>query len=179
MAERMRAAEFGALMNRFYREASDVLIASDAYVDNTSGDQVFGIFLPVFAGSDHATRAVDAAREIVRVTEGGGERWIPVGVGVHTGTAFFGTVESGGDFADMTALGDAVNVAARLSSAAKAGEVLATNAVCKAAGLDTRKLARRQLRLKGKSKPIAVRVLREGERRPGPSDRRTRARGSP
>jgi adenylate cyclase len=163
MAERMNATEFGALMNRFFREASDVLVDSDAYVDNTAGDQVFGIYLPVFAGADHASRAVEAALEIVRVTEAGGERWVPVGAGVHTGTAYFGTVESGGDFADMTALGDTVNVAARLSSAAKAGEVLATNAICKAAGLDVRKLERRQLRLKGKSKPIAVRVLRTPE----------------
>jgi adenylate cyclase len=155
MAERMSPAEFGALMNRFYREASDVLIASDAYVDNTAGDQVFGIYLPVFAGTDHARRAVEAALDIVRVTKDA----LPVGVGIHTGTAYFGTVESGGDFTDMTALGDAVNVAARLSSAAPAGEVLATAAICKAAGVESRKLERRQLRLKGKSKPIVVRVL--------------------
>lgn len=147
-------------MNRFYRVASDVLIASDAYVDNTAGDQVFGIYLPVFAGDEHASRAVRAALDIVRVTSSDGKPWIPVGVGVHTGTAFFGTVESGGDFNDMTALGDPVNIAARLSSAARAGEVLATAATCKAAGVESRKLERRELKLKGKSKPITVRVLR-------------------
>lgn len=160
MAEKMRAAEFGALMNRFFRCASDVLIDSHAYVDNTAGDQVFGVYLPVFAGEDHAAQAIDAALGILRATMDNGKPWIPVGAGVHTGTAFFGTVDSKGDFEDMTALGDAVNVAARLSSAARSGELLVTTAAAKAAGIDVRTTEKRELKLKGKSRPLTVRVLR-------------------
>lgn len=60
---------------------------------------------------------------------------------------------------DITALGDNVNVAARLASAASAGEIIASEETCLAAGLDTSSLARRVLQLKGRSQKVAVRVL--------------------
>jgi adenylate cyclase len=165
MAEGMSASAFGRLMNRFYRSATDVLVDSGAYVDKTAGDQVFGIYLPVFAGENHARSAIEAASEILRVTghaQAGGP-WLPVGAGIHTGTAYFGTVaEPDGRFSDMTALGDDVNVAARLSSSAAAGEVLASEKTWKASGLATEGTKGRRLRLKGKTKPVPARALQIG-----------------
>jgi adenylate cyclase len=165
MAEQMSDSEFGELMHRFYRAATDVLVASAAYVDKSAGDQVFGIYLPVFAGGDHARAAIEAGESILRATghaDSDGP-WLPVGAGVHTGTAFFGTVVGpDGAVSDMTALGDDVNVAARLSSAARTGEVLATDVTWAAAGLDTAGTKRRRLTLKGKSKPVPARALQIG-----------------
>ncbi len=112
----------------------------------------------------HAQRAVDAARELLRVTghdEPGGA-WLPVGVGVHTGVAFAGAVGRQGGATDITALGDAVNTAARLASKAGAGEVLVSEATLAAANLDASAWERRELELKGKSEPVPVRVWRAG-----------------
>src|SRR5215470_2828970 len=99
--------------------------------------------------------------ELLRATgHGRGTPWLPVGVGVHTGRAFFGTVSGAdGTFSDFTALGDTVNTAARVASAAQAGEALITEAACGVAGLDLGKLEQRSLRLKGKSEPVTVRVM--------------------
>jgi class 3 adenylate cyclase len=61
--------------------------------------------------------------------------------------------------ADFTALGDNVNIAARLASRVGAGEVLISDAAYHASGLDLGELEQRQLELKGKSEPTGVRVL--------------------
>jgi adenylate cyclase len=83
-------------------------------------------------------------------------------VGVHTGIAYVGTVSgTEGSVQDITALGDNVNVTARLASQAGAGEALVSEAACTAAGLDLRSAEQRQLLLKGKSEPVPVRVLKE------------------
>ena len=62
---------------------------------------------------------------------------------------------------ELTAVGDAVNVAARLASQAVAGEVLVSTDAAAAADLDTTGLERRTLELKGKSlgtEVVSVRV---------------------
>ena len=86
--------------------------------------------------------------------------WAPVGVGINTGEAYFGTVGTSHDLVEITALGDAVNVAARLASQAAAGEVLLSESTVRKAGLDTAGLELRTLALKGKIEPMDVWVIR-------------------
>jgi class 3 adenylate cyclase len=59
----------------------------------------------------------------------------------------------------VTALGDPVNVAARLASAAGAGELLVSAVTARAAGVDDSALEHRELELRGKSERVAVVVL--------------------
>ena len=163
LAEQMSALEFSRLMNRFYTVASDVLIQTDAMVDRLIGDQVIGLYIPGFAGPEHPRRAIQAAQSLLQLT-GHRDRkgpWLPVGVGVHTGLAFVGVVGGMKDSpSDFTALGDNVNITARLAAKASTGEILISDATYVAAGLDLGDLERRQLELKGKSEPAGVRVLR-------------------
>jgi adenylate cyclase len=163
LAEKMSATDFRRLMNRFYDTASRLLIDHDAIVDKFVGDEVVGIFIPGLAGQGHPRNAIDAARALLRET-GHGEAdgpWIPVGAGVHTGTAYVGSVGEG-DVTDFTALGDAVNVTARLASAAGAGEILVTTDAATAAGFAGNGLEQRHLELRGHSAPVDVIVLTEG-----------------
>ena len=60
---------------------------------------------------------------------------------------------------DFTALGDNVNVTARLASQAGPGEILISNAAYAASQLDLGDLEYRELELKGKSEKTGVRVL--------------------
>ena len=103
-----------------------------------------------------------AALAILRATGHADKRgpWVPVGVGVSSGRAWVGVV---GDEKriDITALGDNVNIAARLGGAARAGEALVTVEAAEAAGLDAG-LERRSLELKGKSTPTDVVSLTVG-----------------
>ena len=163
MAENISATEFSALMNRFYGAATDVLIKTDAFIDKLIGDEVMAVYLPMFAGREPARLAVQAAHQLLQATGHGDPDgpWMPVGVGVHTGMAFFGTVSGAeGSVTDFTALGDSVNIGARLASNAGPGEALISEAACAAAGIDLADCEQRALELKGRGEPVNVRVMR-------------------
>jgi adenylate cyclase len=162
LAESMSATEFKQLIDRFYTETTHVLAHKLALIDKLAGDEVSGFFLPSFIGKDFVKAAVEAAQEILRVTGHAAPDgpWAPVGVGINTGVAYFGTVGTGDDLIEMTALGDEVNVAARLASQAAAGEVVLSERTVQMAGLDLAGLEQRMLTLKGKSEPLTVWVIR-------------------
>ena len=159
MAEGMRPSAIYSLMDRFFDAAARVLIEHDAIVDRFVGDQAIGIFVPALAGPNHAARATRAAQAVLATTgHGVGAPWVPIGVGVASGLAFVGSVGTG-SHVDLTALGDPVNVASRLASAAAPGEVLVALDAATAAGLDVSSLERRDLALKGKTVSTSVVVL--------------------
>jgi adenylate cyclase len=157
LAESMRPAEFRELLERFYEMAVEVLVRHDAIVDKFVGDEVVGIFVPALTDANHAREAIDTGLDLLGATRDIGGDPIPVGVGVHTGIAYVGAVGTE-DHVEFTALGDAVNTAARLASAAGPGELLVTEATLTAARLDERakSFEHRQLDLKGKSHPVTV-----------------------
>jgi adenylate cyclase len=154
IAERMLPEEFSRLMARFYGAAAGVIDEWDGIVDKFLGDGAVALFIPGFAGSDHAADAIAAARGLLEETgNDGSEPWIPIGVGVHTGMSFVGTVGEG-DARDFTALGDTVNTAARLTGLAGVGEILISADAAAAAGLDTTGLDRRTLELRGREQRV-------------------------
>ncbi|HEY8438581.1 MAG TPA: adenylate/guanylate cyclase domain-containing protein [Candidatus Limnocylindrales bacterium] len=159
LAERISPRQFTKVMGRFYDTATDVLVDHDGIVDKFVGDEIIGIFVPSMASPQHAARAVDAARTLLARTGFGTQSgpWVPIGIGVNTGLAYVGSVGDASN-TEMTAMGDVVNVTARLSSVADAGEILVTTTAAAAAGLAA-DLPRRALRLKGKSEATEVIVL--------------------
>jgi adenylate cyclase len=158
LAEGMDAGAFRKLLDRFYHEATRVLLEHDAVIDKYVGDEVVALFLPALAGAEHPQAAVAASRDLLLATGhgGGNEPWLPLGIGIHTGSAYVGVV--GDTVTDFTALGDSVNVTARLASAAGAGEILVSEAAAGAASLDG-SLERRTLTLRGRAQPLDVRVV--------------------
>jgi len=153
-AETMPGAEFSQLMARFYGAAAEVVDRRNGIVDKFVGDQAMALFIPGFAGADHATDAIEAAHELLEATgHDTGEPWIPLGAAVHTGVAFVGSVGEGDAF-DFTALGDSVNTAARLAAAGSSGEILVSKEAAAAAGLDTAGLESRTLELRGRAEPL-------------------------
>lgn len=163
IAESMGPMEYSRLIDRFYKIATNVMARSDALIDKIVGDQAAGIYVPGFAGQDHARRAITAAKEILQDTghDSPDGPWIPLGVGVHTGVAFVGSVGSQQGSVDITVLGDAPNTAARLSSIAEPGEILITEATYTAAGISIGALEKRIVELKGKSEPLSIYVLKD------------------
>jgi adenylate cyclase len=159
LAEELGASEFTRRINRFYRVASSALIETDGIVDKFVGDGVVGMYIPGLCGLDHAEKAVTAAGMIVQPESHG----LPVGVGVHTGIAFVGALGKRGEVEDFSALGDTVNIAARLGSEAQAEEVLVSASTARAANLQTDGLERRHLSLKGRNEPVDVVVLQPNQ----------------
>lgn len=162
IAERTSAGEFRRLVQRFYHGAAGAIHEHDGIVDKFLGDGIMALFIPVVTGELHAIRAIEAGEAVLR--DAGArelvEAGVGVGAGVHTGEAFVGVVGDE-ERRDFTALGDTVNVAARLGSDAGAGELLVSS-VAWAAGGRVGAAERRELSVKGRTEPLEVVVLRSG-----------------
>ena len=118
LGEQSNATQFAAHLNEFYAAATKVLIYNDGIVDKLIGDEVMGLFIQGVAGPDYRRKAAMAALELSsKVTD------LPVGVAANAGIAFVGNVGSE-TVLDFTALGDAINVGARLQGHASPGEVV-------------------------------------------------------
>jgi adenylate cyclase len=160
LAERMSSSDFTRLMGRFLDTATSILVDEGAMVDKFVGDEVIGLFIPAMATEAHPQHAVRAARRLLAAM--GHDRsegpWLPIGIGVNSDIAYVGSVGTGLD-SEMTAMGDAVNLTARLSSHAGAGEILLPVQAAKKAGVAVDDLEHRSLVLKGKSRPTEVVVL--------------------
>jgi adenylate cyclase len=174
MGERMRPADFHTFLDRFYRLASDSIVAHDGIVDKVVGDEVVGLFFGGISGPQHAAVAVAAAIDLAERAARTGttpSASIPVGTAVHTGVAFVGATGLGTTVEDFTALGDAVNITARLASAASAGEVIVSVAAAEAAGMATDQLERRTAEIRGRTEPINVIVVPAARQKVSPDER--------
>jgi adenylate cyclase len=166
LAAGMSPAAYSQLLNGFYGIAASAVQAPGGTVDKYLGDGIMALFIPGFAGKQHAAKAVEAARTILRETADASHLPaamgpLPIGIGVHTGTAYVGVIGAAADLLDFTALGDAVNLTQRLSSAAQAREILLSDATATAAGVATDGLQRRALELKGISGSVGAWSLRD------------------
>ena len=161
LAENMSPTEFRNLINRFYSVSTNVLVNEDAMIDKIIGDQVSGMFLPGFTGPHHAEKALKAAKQLLLETGHGKsqEPWIPLGVGIHTGVAFVGSLGTEQGASDVTVLGDVPNTAARLSSSAGIGEILISQPALQELGITLEGSEKRKLQLKGKSELTEVNVM--------------------
>ena len=143
-------------MNRFYRAATAVLVAHDAVIDKLIGDEVMALFIPGIAGHDYRRRSVEAGAALLRavgyLSDDG--PWLALGVGVYAGVAYVGNI-GGAGVVDFTALGDTVNVAARLQAVGTSGEMIVGEGIHdEFTGLPRRE--RRTLQIRGHDEPVAV-----------------------
>jgi adenylate cyclase len=141
IGEQLRPNEFLAYLDHFYKLGTEAILRHDGLVDKIVGDEVIGLFFGGVSGPDHAAAALRAATDLLRAA--GDARAtpmgpIPVGAGVHTGEAYVGTTGPAGVPTDFTAIGDVANTAARLASAAAAGELLLSVAAATAARREPR-----------------------------------------
>jgi class 3 adenylate cyclase/tetratricopeptide (TPR) repeat protein len=152
------------VMNRYFAEIRATIERHGGTVEKFIGDAVMAVFGIPRVQEDDALRAVRAAAEIrERMPEVGAEVGVALRfrTGVNTGPVLVGEGEN-------LAIGDAVNVAARLEQAAEPGEIVL--------GAETWRLVRdavevealEPLSLKGKSEPaLAFRLLRVDPAAPG------------
>jgi len=158
LSEQMTSLEFQKLINRFYVASTKVISEEDGLVEKLAGDAVAAFWGAGFAGQDYVAKTIQASRKIQKVMAG---QKIPVGIGVHAGVAYFGSMGSVEGLINISAIGDEVNTAARIASKAAAGEILVSESALKAANIDSGQLESRELELKGISKPVTVRVMRD------------------
>ena len=125
MSEKLKPEDVTYIMNKVLTAQQKAVQKYGGMVDKYIGDAMMAIFNAPLDLQDHAKAAVDCAIEIIQnieelATELQLERLpeIAIGIGINTGPAAIGNMGSETRF-DYTAIGDAVNVAARLESATK------------------------------------------------------------
>jgi len=161
LAEQIGAKEFSSLINRFYIKSSMVLSHAGAMIEKLVGDEVAAVFSIGLSGENYHNQAIQAAKELLRETGHADENgpWVKVGIGIHSGEAFVGSVGRPDGIMEVVALGDVPNTAARLTSMAAPGEILVSEDTIVAANISTQDIERRYLSLKGREEEITAYVL--------------------
>ncbi|HLI25790.1 MAG TPA: adenylate/guanylate cyclase domain-containing protein [Chloroflexota bacterium] len=130
ISEQMAPEEVVGLLNQYLELATAAIRACDGTVDKYIGDAVVALFNAPTDQPQHPEYAVWAAvalqgmMERLRRATG---RAVYCGIGVNTGEAVAGNIGTA-EILSYTAIGDAVNVAARLQARAGPGEILISEA---------------------------------------------------
>jgi adenylate cyclase len=157
-ATREAPTKVAAALNRFYAGAMTSLMAHDAVIDKFVGDEVMAIFISALPslGARMCDEMLAAAEEMM-VAAKKSFKELPIGVGLHRGTAWVGNV--GADaMKDFTALGDVVNVAARLLVCAGPGQIVMSEDVYSVLSAPPQ-AAEQEFTVKGKDDALRARVV--------------------
>jgi len=130
MSEKKPPAEIVQMLNEYFEVMVEVLFRHEGTLDKYVGDELMALFGAPVAMENAPVAAVRCALDMrkalaefnrLRVAEG--QEPIRIGMGVNTGLVVTGAIGSTKTL-QYTAIGDAVNTAARLCSRAKAGEII-------------------------------------------------------
>ncbi|HKS69701.1 MAG TPA: adenylate/guanylate cyclase domain-containing protein [Ktedonobacterales bacterium] len=163
LAEQSAPAELMRLLNEYLHLLTEAVWQEEGTVTAFLGDALMAVFNAPLPQPDHAGRAVRAAWAMRAALErhalaaqGSGAVCLEFGIGVATGPAVVGNIGAAGRLQNYTAIGDAVNTAQRLQSAATANTILLSAATYLEAApcALARELA--PLSVKGKTQPLSV-----------------------
>jgi adenylate cyclase len=166
LAERTPSAEVAQLLNRFYAAASAVLTRS-ALIDKFVGDEVMALYLPQLLSERWEDELVRDANDLLASVGYGTSAgpWLQLGVGLDIGRAYVGNVGAG-EVKDFTAVGNVVNTAARLQSAADGGQIVLSERLFERLDPRPENATATTLALKGKQGTAAARVIDRGAATP-------------
>lgn len=149
------------VVDAFLRLAADVLVRHGAFIDKYVGDAVMALFNVPIKYGDHARRAIRGATELKSDLHSLGRRFglpLEVSIGIASGWARVGRLGSD-DSKDYTAIGDVVNLAARLQGKAGAGEILIGEESYAKHSSDFPEAVPERLALKGFREPVKAYLL--------------------
>jgi adenylate cyclase len=158
LSETQPAATVVSLLNTYFDQIVKEVIAHGGYIDKFMGDAV----MAVFRGEYHLDRAIDAAL-LVRTQLQAAHNLLPdgtdyhpaVSIGINTGEMVSGNIGSASlKRLDYTVIGDTVNVSQRLQSAAKANQIVITEAIYELVKESFQCQPIGELKLKNKANPI-------------------------
>jgi adenylate cyclase len=158
LAEELGHIKFAKLLNHFYKVSTMALVPRRALIDKMIGDEVMALFFPL-AGAAYRRASVEAAIELHRAVSSTewGDVTPGVGIGLYAGDAWVGRI-SETDENEFTALGDTVNVAARLQAEAAPGQLVLSEELYELAEDLLPNAEQKTLTVRGRSEPVAVRV---------------------
>jgi len=180
MAERLDPEEWAEIMNGTFEHLIAPIYRYEGTLARLMGDAIFAFFGAPIAHEDDPQRAVSAGLDIIDGIQAYRERQkadrgldLNVRVGINTGPVVVGQV--GSDLRlEYTAMGDAVNVAARMEQTAEPGTVQITAETYRRIASSFDAESRGGVEVKGKTEPVpAYRVV--GRKQQPQTPPRTRA----
>jgi adenylate cyclase len=172
LSENMDPEDLVTLLNEYLDDMTQVVLDEGGTLDKYIGDAVMAFWNAPKAYPDHADRALRAAVTMQRHMDALNRRWrgsrvgeegMKVRIGIHTGEVVVGNLGGEGRFS-YSAIGDAVNLAARLEPANKTYDTLTMVSQATLAAGDAAKVRVRELdyvAVKGKEEPVVVYELLE------------------
>ena len=158
LSESLEPEKVTEIMNKALTIQSNAVQKYGGMVDKYIGDAMMAIFSAPLDLEDHETRAVMAAQAIMSRMERT-DLGIKIGIGINSGYAILGNLGSTTRF-DYTAIGDAVNTAARLESATKEVGVDLLIGKTTADKCSIKTTFKKDIFVKGKELPLKVFVLK-------------------
>lgn len=162
LAEKEKPEQIVTLLNRYFTEMTEIIFEHGGTLDKYIGDGLMALFGAPQATPDDAENAIKTAIAMQKsVTElnaaltDEGHKAIGVGIGLHTGEAIIGYIGSE-KRSEYTAIGDTVNLAARLEANAGAGQILVSDATIKACNTAFPMAERDQLKVKNRVEPVTL-----------------------
>ncbi|HLM56512.1 MAG TPA: adenylate/guanylate cyclase domain-containing protein [Pyrinomonadaceae bacterium] len=151
------------LLNHYFTAMTDVIFSHGGTLDKYLGDGLMALFGAPAATPQDACNAVAAAAEMQRRMEPINEQLrrdgiaeISIGIGLHTGVATVGYIGSE-KRSEYTAIGDTVNLAARLEQNAGPGQILLSEAAFEAArGANCKFRPRPPITVKNRVQPVPI-----------------------
>jgi adenylate cyclase len=168
ISEHEKPEKVVGLLNKYFSAMSEIIFAHGGTLDKYIGDGLMAIFGAPTVGEEDALNAVKAAvtmqKQVAKLNEelrAEGYGHISIGIGLHTGEATIGYIGSD-KRSEYTAIGDTVNLAARLESNASGGQVLMSEATAAASGNLIPVNQLEPLTVKNRVQPVNVLEVRWG-----------------
>ena len=140
LSERENPEKIVGLLNRYFSAMSEIIFAHGGTLDKYIGDGLMAIFGAPTATPQDAKNALKTAVTMQRrlttlnkELEAENLSRVNIGIGLHTGVATIGYIGSE-QRSEYTAIGDTVNLASRLESTARGGQILVSEATASAGG---------------------------------------------
>jgi len=156
-----------AILNELFTIITEIVFQHGGIIDKFIGDCAMAIWGAPEQHDDDARRAVRAAEATLRWLEVGNVKWrkqigrdIELAIGIHTGMAVIGNIGSEKRM-EYTAIGDAVNVAARLERLARPGQILMTRETISRVGDEFTSRSIGTYDIIGRARPSEIFVLAE------------------
>jgi adenylate cyclase len=171
LAEKRLPFDTVFIVNRFLGAVSQAVLESGGRPNQFVGDGMLALFGLTASRQDGCRQALKAAAmiaanvdELNRFLEHDLREPIRFGIGIHGGEVIVGDIGYR-DHMVFTALGDAVNVAARLQDMTKAlaCEVVISDEVRTTAGVSPEALPQQEVEIRGRNEPMIVRTVSDAK----------------
>ena len=160
LSEKMEASKVVYVLNNYFQSMIDVIFKHNGTLDKIIGDELMVLYGVPLKTDNDPQNAVNSAIEMLfslenfnKKMESEGLPKLEIGIGINFGNVVSGNIGSDQQM-NYTVIGDNVNLAARLCSNAKPGEIIISNSVYNFLDDKSKFIKSVPLSVKGKSKPI-------------------------